>query len=338
MFGEAVSSTFALALLIALIVTLVATPLVIRLAAVAGAIDKPGEERRIHSNPTPRWGGLAIYLGVLAAWLLVYPMSHRSPDAALVGPYTVNSLWIMGIGFAIVAFGMLDDKYQLPASWQALFLLGCGIALGHPSLGNIRIEGFSVPFMANDAPGGYVAFSELNSVIFTAIFVFIIAKTMDTIDGIDGLAAGIAAITATTMLILSLYKQPLVGVLSAGAVGSCLGFLRYNYHPARIFMGTGGAQFLGFFLAALSVQGVVKTAAAVALLVPLTLFGVPVFDAIFVVIRRIASRQPITRADKRHLHHSLLGRGLSQRQAVWVLYAAAILLCGAAILVVKLST
>jgi UDP-GlcNAc:undecaprenyl-phosphate GlcNAc-1-phosphate transferase len=328
--------TFAGAALIAFIVALIATPLVMRLAERAGAVDMPGEERRIHTTPTPRWGGLAIYVAVLIAWLVIYPRSSVAAEVITVGPYTLKSIWIMGIGLAVVLFGMIDDRFNVPALFQAVFLLGCGIVLAHPALGDVRVEGVSRPF-SHGEPGSWIQFSELNSVLFTAAFVFVIAKTMDTIDGIDGLAAGIAAISSATMLVLAYGTQPLVGVLSASAVGACLGFLRYNYHPAKIFMGTGGAQFLGFFLAAVSINGVMKTAAAVAFLVPLTIFGVQIIDAFIVVIRRMLGRVPITQADKRHVHHTLLGRGLSQRQAVWVLYLFAMVLCGAAILAVKLT-
>ncbi len=329
--------TYAAAALIALIVALATTPLVMRIANKLGAVDMPGEARRIHTTPTPRWGGLAIYLAVIVAWLIIYPRSNVVAGTPMIGPYTLKSVWIMGIGLAVVLFGMLDDRFNVPAVVQAVFLVGCGIALAHPTLGDVRVEGMSRPF-SHGEPGTWIQFSELNSVLFTAGFVFVIAKTMDTIDGIDGLAAGIAAIGSATMLILAVGTQPLIGVLSAAAVGACLGFLRYNYHPAKIFMGTGGAQFLGFYLAAVSINGVMKTAAAVAFLVPLTIFGVQVLDAFIVVIRRMLGRVPITQADKRHVHHTLLGRGLSQRQAVWVLYLLAMALCGTAIVAVKLAS
>lgn len=320
--------TYALALIVALCSALAITPLVIKLATKAGAIDMPGEERRVHKNPTPRWGGLAIYLAVAAAWLIAYPIVQKMPGVEYVGPYTIRSIWIMGIGGAIVVFGMLDDRFQLSALWQALFLLACGVVLSHPHLGGIRIEFLRIPFGGEH---GFIQLSELNSVLLTSGFIFVVAKTMDTIDGIDGLAAGIATISGLAMFALAIYVQPLIGVMSAAAVGACLGFLRYNYHPARIFMGTGGAQFLGFFLAAISIDGLMKTAAAIALIVPLTVFGVPILDAAFVVFRRIKGRVPITQADKRHIHHALLGKGFSQQQTVWVLYAVAATLCGIAV-------
>jgi UDP-GlcNAc:undecaprenyl-phosphate GlcNAc-1-phosphate transferase len=330
--------TFLASFVLSFLTVLVLTPWVKRLAGRLMVIDRPEEGRRVHKVPTPRWGGIAIYVAVAVSWLAVYPFSHIAEGEATVGPYTVNSLWIFGIGLGVLIFGLIDDVKPLPASAQALYLLGAGVALAHPSLGNLRIQGFGKPFAEPGAPGSYIALSEVNSVIVTAVFVFIIAKTMDTIDGIDGLAAGIAAISAATMFVLALHRQPLIGVLTAGVVGACLGFLRYNYHPAQIFMGTGGAQFLGYFLAAVSTQGVMKTAATVALVVPLFLFGVQVFDALFVVARRFLSGQPITKPDMRHIHHTLLGRGLSQRQAVWILYSVSLLLCAFAVLVVKLMS
>jgi len=271
-----------------------------------------------------------MYLGVLGAWLAVYPLMHRFRDVAWIGPFSENSIWIMGLSGAVVLFGMLDDKYQLSAAWQALFLMGCGILLAHPSFGGIRIEGFTNVFA-----GEYVQLSEINSVLLTAFFVFIVTKTVDLTDGIDGLTAGICAIIASTMFVLALYQQPLIGVLTAAVIGACLGFLRYNYHPAKIFMGTGGSQFLGFFLAAISIQGVVKTAAAAAIVAPLLVFGLPLLDAFLVVVRRVLSRAPITQADKRHLHHTLLHKGLNQRQTAWVLYLLTLTLCLVATILVK---
>lgn len=330
--GAILSSRFTLAILISCAAAFVLTPAVRRFALLAGAVDMPDAERRVHKEPTPRWGGLAIYLGVVAAWLVVYPISHHPAGVQMVGPYTLNSLWIMGLGGLIVLFGMLDDVFQFSATYQALFLAVVGALLAHPDLANIRIEGVGNPF------GEYINFSETNSVLLTILYVFLITKTMDTMDGLDGLSAGIAVIMASTMLVLALWQQPLIGVLSAGVIGACLGFLRYNWHPAKIFMGTGGAQFLGFFLAALSIQGVVKTAAAVAFVVPLLLFGVPLFDAFLVVVRRMLSRAPITQADRRHLHHSLLGRGLSQPQAVTIIYAITFVLCATAVILIKVMT
>jgi UDP-GlcNAc:undecaprenyl-phosphate GlcNAc-1-phosphate transferase len=174
------------------------------------------------------------------------------------------------------------------------------------------------------------------AVLITAIYIFIVTKTMDTIDGVDGLAAGIATISAATLVIIAVYgHQPRPALVAAAIAGASLGFLRHNYNPAKIIMGTGGAYILGFMLACMSIVGAFKTAAAIALVVPVCVFGVPLFDALQVMIRRKMSGVPITQPDKRHVHHALLSKGLTQRQTVLVLYAAALLLCGVLLIVIK---
>jgi len=236
------------------------------------------------------------------------------------------------LGAAVVVMGALDDLYQFRASIQALFLLaiGVGIQFFFDRNGQVQIRSLGIPF--GDEQNVWIL--RAAAIPITAIYVFVVSKTMDTIDGIDGLAAGIAAIAAVTLSIIAAYgHQPRVAIIAAAIGGACLGFLRHNYNPAKIFMGTGGAQLLGFMLACLSIVGAFKTIATVAILVPVLAFGVPIFDAAFVVVRRIANRQPITQADKRHLHHTLLGLGLSQRQTVLVLYAAAVVLSGVLLMV-----
>lgn len=308
---------------IALLVSWFLTPYVRRLAISKGAVDDPNaDDRRVHTEPTPRWGGLAIYGGILFSLLAVLPFAYPHT------PFPPYLIGMLAIGAAVVVMGALDDLYQYRASIQALFLLAAGVAIQFffDPAGRVQIGSIGLPFASD--PKALWVLGAL-SIPLTAIYIFVVSKTMDTIDGIDGLAAGIATIAAATLSIIAAYgEQPRVAIIAAAIGGSAIGFLRHNYNPAKIFMGTGGAQLLGFMLACLSIVGALKTAAAVALIVPVLAFGVPIFDAAFVVVRRIASRQPITQADKRHLHHTLLGLGLSQRQAVLVLYAAAAVLSG----------
>jgi UDP-GlcNAc:undecaprenyl-phosphate GlcNAc-1-phosphate transferase len=319
-----------LGMAVALVFTLVLTPLARKLALSQGAVDDPTrDDRRVHKEPTPRWGGMAIFGGVALALLVVLPLAYPH------SPFPPYLLGIIGIGAVIVVLGAVDDLKQLSAKWQLLYLLGAGVAVQffYDSVGRVKIQGIETPFFASEQQ--WTAFG-VWAVPITAIYVFVITKTMDTIDGIDGLAAGIAAIAASTLSIIATYEgQPRVALVAAATAGASIGFLRYNYNPAKVFMGTGGAQFLGFVLASLSIVGALKTAAALAILVPLLVFAVPLFDAVTVVFRRIASRQPISQADKRHLHHQLLQRGLSQRQAVWILYAVALALCGALITIMR---
>ncbi len=311
------------ALAIAMIVGYFLTPWVRSFAIKRGAVDDPTrDDRRVHTQPTPRWGGLAIYGGLVASLGILLPFAY--PQTVAFPPYLIGMLIL---GAVIVVVGALDDLYQYRASIQALFLLACGIV---------------IQFFGSDA--GYVQIQTLGQSLklgwlampFTAIYIFVVTKTLDTIDGLDGLAAGIAAIAGGTLAIIAIYSgQPRVALIAAAVTGSVLGFLRHNYNPAKIFLGTGGAQLLGFTLACVSIVGAMKTAATVAVAIPLLIFGVPIFDATFVVIRRILARQAITQADKRHLHHTLLGQGLTQRQVVWVLYAAAMLLAASLMLVIK---
>jgi len=320
------------AAVVALLATLVLTPFVKRLAERFGAIDDPkGDERRVHRTPIPRWGGIAIYGGILLGLLAVLPVAF--PAARPFPPYLVAML---GIGALIMVFGALDDLYQFRALWQMLFLLAVGVAVQFFYSGGdrIQISGIVAPFSGQ--PGRWVPFGWA-AVPITALYIFVVTKTMDTIDGLDGLAAGIAAIAASTLAVIAVYEgQPRVAIVVAAIAGASLGFLRHNFNPAKIFMGTGGAQVLGFLLACVSIVGAFKTAAAVAMLVPMLVFSVQLFDAVFVVVRRIRSRQPITKADKSHIHHTLLGMGLTQRQVVGILYLVDAILCALLLIGIRL--
>jgi UDP-GlcNAc:undecaprenyl-phosphate GlcNAc-1-phosphate transferase len=320
---------------IALLVSWFLTPYVKRFAIAKGAIDDPKiDDRRVHKEPIPRWGGLAIYAGIVLSLLVVLPFAFPKTT-----PFPNYLIGMILVGAAVVVVGALDDLYQYPAKVQALFLLAAGVAIQlfrGPS-GHVQIGSFVIPFTHTVVPlSSTHVLTIFLAVPLTAIYIFVVAKTMDTIDGIDGLASGIAAIAAATLMVISVYgAQPRVAIVAAAISGSAVGFLRHNYNPAKIFMGTGGAQLFGFLLACLSIVGALKTAAAVAIIVPVFVFGVPIIDAAIVVVRRVLSGQPITQADKQHLHHQLLKKGLSQRQTVWVLYSAALLLCILIIVVIR---
>jgi len=325
----------ALAALIALAVSWFLTPYVRRVAIKKGAIDDPkGDDRRVHKEPTPRWGGVAIYAGIVLSLLLVLPFAF--PTSTAFPSYLVGMLLVSGL---LVVAGALDDLYQYKAKIQLGVLLLAGVAVQFFAsevvtgrVERVQIATLGVPF----APvPSYIPLG-LAAIPLTAFYIFVVTKTMDTIDGVDGLAAGIASISAGTLVLIAAYSgQPRVAIVAAAIAGAAIGFLKHNYNPAKIFMGTGGAYVLGFMLACLSIVGALKTAAAVSLLIPVLVFGVPIMDAFVVITRRVISRQPITKADKRHLHHTLLGKGLTQRQTVWVLYAAAAMLCAVALFVVR---
>lgn len=312
----------------AAVISYVLTPYVRKLAIKKGVVDDPKQDdRRVHKEPTPRWGGLAIYFAFLVAALATL-LIRQAP----IGNYIWGLFIISGL---LVLVGALDDMYQYKAKVQALLLLLAGVAIQFfndgGKNGQVQIQGFDIPFS-----GGY-AHLGLLAIPLTAIYIFVVTKTMDTIDGIDGLTAGIATIAAGTLTLIAMFEgQPRVAILTAATAGASLGFLRHNYNPAKIFMGTGGAYVLGFNLACLSVVGTLKTAAAAAIFMPLLIFGLPIVDAVVVVVKRIRSGVPITQADKRHFHHELLARGLSQKQTVAVLYTAAAILAVFGLLIVRI--
>jgi len=318
--------------LIAMAVCWLLTPVVRNMAFKYGAVDDPKrDDRRIHKEPLPRWGGIAIYIGIVVAIAAVLPFAFPHTTA-----YPLYLIGVVVVGGLLVVAGALDDLYQYSAKVQLLILLGAGVLIQFiaGSIGHVQIKTIGVPF---SNPAQYIVLG-LAAIPLTAIYIFIVTKTMDTIDGVDGLASGIAAISAGTLMIIAVYEgQPRVAIVAAAIGGAAIGFLRHNYNPAKIIMGTGGAYILGFMLACLSIVGAVKTAAAISLIIPVFVFGVPIFDAIQVVIRRKLSGVPITQADKRHLHHQLLKRGLTQRQTVLVLYLAAAALCGTLIFIILRS-
>jgi UDP-GlcNAc:undecaprenyl-phosphate GlcNAc-1-phosphate transferase len=311
---------------VAAVCALFLTPAVRHWAKRFGVIDEPGDPRRVHTKPTPRWGGVAIALATGIGVCLGFWGLGLAPT----GTEARELLGLFVVGLAVLLMGALDDKVQFSAGVQLVFLLACGVIV---QFFGVQVTGVTKPWIV--APGssswlplGFWAWP------FTAIWMFVVTKTMDTIDGLDGLAAGISAISACTLVVMALMSQPAllpIAAVAAAACGASVGFLKHNYNPARIFMGTGGAQFLGFLLAGLSVIGAFKVAAVFSVGVPILIFGLPLLDAVVVVIRRLRSRQPIYKADKRHLHHHLIAKGLSQRQTVLVLYAVAIVLCATAI-------
>jgi UDP-GlcNAc:undecaprenyl-phosphate GlcNAc-1-phosphate transferase len=296
---------FALALLIVLLLT----PAIGSLARRAGVVDEPGG-RRLNELPIPRLGGIALFFAIFVPSLAFLDLSK--PQRAI----------LIGAGIATVV-GAIDDARSL-VWWQKLSgqTLAAGVTAG---LG-VYIDHFTVPFL------GVGALPEWVGISLTIIWIVAIMNMVNFLDGLDGLAAGVCAISALTFSLIALSlgrTQP--AILSAIVFGAALGFLRHNFYPARIFMGDSGALLLGFVLAAISVQGLFKTAAAVALAFPLIVLAIPIIDTSFVVAKRIKHGKPIYSADRFHLHHRFIDRGFSQRQAVLTMYAWCATLAGAAL-------
>lgn len=309
------------------------TPWVRQWANRHGAIDHP-ESRRVNTAPVPRAGGIAIYLGFLIA--VVLTVTARQFARPGQHTWTLQIVGVLAATSFIAAASLVDDLRSLSARWQAVILVAAALIL--VAFG-VRIEGITNPFGATAGAiyNPNVQWHPLSmgaSVFLTVLWVFIVTKTVDTIDGIDGLASGVCAIAAATLALMSAQlhtpEGPTLAVMAAAVTGACLGFLRYNYHPAKIIMGTIGAQVLGITLAAISILGAFKLAAAVSVLVPVLVLGVPIFDFTHVLARRFLAGAPLTHADKRHLHHRLLARGWNQRQVVWFIYSVTLLLCATA--------
>jgi UDP-GlcNAc:undecaprenyl-phosphate/decaprenyl-phosphate GlcNAc-1-phosphate transferase len=286
--------------LLALGIVLVLTPTVGRFARILGVVDEPGETRRIHLRPVPRLGGIAIFLGIFVPALAFL---------ALDGPYR----GILLGGAVATTLGVVDDFRGLPW-WGKLGGQGAAaaIAIGF----GVQIDRFTFPVLGvHDLP-------DWVGVPATFVWIVAIMNMVNFLDGMDGLAAGICAIAGSTFAIIALsLGKPEAAILSAIVAGACFGFLRHNFYPARIFMGDSGALLLGFTLATLSIQGLLKTAATVALFFPLLVLAVPIIDTAFVIAKRLKYRRPLYAADRTHLHHRFVNIGFSQRRAAVYMYA-----------------
>ncbi len=308
---------------VAFLIALWATPRVRELALRAGVVDHPGG-RRIHDRPVPRWGGIAIWLGVVLAVALAALGDWLVAGNKVLTPQLVALL----AGASVVAvLGMVDDRFELSAKWQALGLVAVAVAVSQ--------FGVRINYVTN--PSGGLFYLGWAAVPATVVWLFGVTKTIDLIDGLDGLAAGVCAIASCALAVLAiLMNTHSVAIVCAAVTGASLGFLRYNYPPASVFMGTVGAQFMGFVIAGAAVIGAFKVAAAFAVLVPILALGVPLFDAVFAVARRAANGQPVYLPDRGHIHHRLLDAGLTQSQVILVIYCATVVLSAGALFIVSM--
>ena len=294
---------FILLFISSLIITIFLTPLSKRLALYIGAIDKPNG-RRINSRPTPNIGGIAIYGGFIISVLIFSPLNSK-----LLG--------IMLGGTVIIFLGIIDDLCEISPLIKLLGQFGAAIIL--------ISFGVEIQFITN--PFGGLFYLGVWSIPVTILWIVGITNTVNLVDGLDGLAAGVSAIAAITLFLVGLQEgQTIAAILALAIAGSSLGFLKFNFHPAEIFMGDAGAMFLGYVLAGVSVIGALKSAAAVTLIVPVLALGIPIFDTIFAIIRRLYNKRPISEADHGHIHHRLLALGWSQAEAVLIVYGISIFL------------
>ncbi len=314
----------AIAFLLAFVTAYVLTPYTIRLSKKIGALDVPKEKRKIHNKSMPRLGGLAIIAGFIISiiYLLIVMSLEKTID--VFGPdnyiYKLIGLFLGIIFLSIFCF--FDDWKGIPAYVKLLGQLISAITV--VSFG-IRIDSIDISHLDAMINENLV----LN--IITVIWIVGITNAINLIDGLDGLSAGIGVISCFSLLmIFALNGSPLISILLITALaGALVGFLPFNFNPAKTFMGDTGSNFLGFCLAIISILGTAKTYTAIVLIAPLLVFALPICDTSFAIIRRVVqqkSLKAIFKADRGHLHHKLIDKGYSQKQAVLILYGISAIL------------
>lgn len=304
------SLVYILTFFLGVLISLVMTPIIIRLAPEYGIVDHP-EQRKVHREPMPSCGGLAVFLGAVIPTVLVFVFFKEL--SIFFTPRIVRAFSAIATASAvIVVLGVIDDKYAL----------GAKLKLGIQTITALilYIGGVSITFVK--IPGyGYYYLSPAVSFIVTVLWILAIMNAMNLLDGLDGLLSGVAVISGLFLFIIAVWKaQALVAVMLIALVGACLGFLRYNFNPARIFLGDTGSLFIGLMFAATSIMGALKTTFTLAFLIPVMIMGLPIFDTAFAIIRRAISKKPIFSPDSDHVHHRLLKTGISHRNAVLVIY------------------
>ncbi len=308
----------AIAFLLGLVTAFVVTPFSMRIAKKYGAIDVPND-RRVNKKPMPRLGGIAVIAGFFVS--TIYLLISMSIEGKLV-LFEEDMLWLKLVGFfvGIIILGItcfIDDTKGIHSLTKlivqivaALIVVACGI----------KIENFAIPFLNGQA--------ELNivlSYIITVCWIVGVTNAINLIDGLDGLSSGISLISCISLLIIfTLNGSPLIAIVLITALGGAIsGFLPYNFNPAKTFIGDTGSNFLGFSLAVISILGVAKTYTALVLIAPIIVLALPLFDTLFAIFRRIKngkSLKAVFKADKGHLHHRLMQKGYTQKQAVFILY------------------
>ncbi len=308
----------AIAFLLAFIVTFMATPYTIKIARKVGAVDVPKDKRRMHNKAMPKFGGPAVILGFLVAvgyLLIVMSLEHK---INLFGQEEYGmKLLGMFLGIIVISiFCIIDDVITIK---PIIKLLGQTISAIIVVAFGVRIDEITPAFITSNE------LREAFSIVLTIGWIVGVTNAINLIDGLDGLSAGISVISAVSLLIIFVLNgSPLMSILLITALaGALVGFLPFNFAPAKTFIGDTGSNFLGFSLSIISILGVAKTYTAVVIVLPLLALGLPIFDTIWAIVRRLIkgkSIKAIFKADKSHLHHLIVARGFSQKQAVLILY------------------
>lgn len=295
--------------LTAFFVSIMLTPFIRHVALRYNIVDQPGV-RKIHQQQIPRLGGLAIFIGFIFALLFVSKLHGTILDK--------NIITVMLGGLAVIVLGVIDDVLGLKAPVKLFIELIIAVA--------VVSAGVKIGFVYNPVTFKIINVGLVGSVLSVAL-ILILMNTINLIDGLDGLASGVTVISALSLFIISLFLgQHYSSVLLIALAGATVGFLKYNFNPASIFMGDSGSLFLGYVLATASILGVLKSSLVISLAIPMLSLLVPIADTVFAIIRRVKNKRHIFRADNEHIHHRLLFKGYSQREAVIVLYWTAALL------------
>ncbi len=316
----------------ALATTLATTPLARRVAVRLGAIDRP-TGRRVNKVPVPRMGGIAIFAGIAAAFAVQYigTMYLGWPVVLVPSPRMNVNYWMLVLAFVVIFLtGLLDDKFSLSPKQKLAGQLAAAVIT---VAGGLVIGDISSPFGPGFVSLGWLAYP------VTVVYLVAYVNIINLIDGLDGLASGISAIASFTMFVLSVLAGRLdAAALSIAVTGSALGFLRYNFHPASIFMGDSGSLTLGFALGCSSLLSVTRFAGLTTIIVPLVIAAVPILDTLSAIVRRTRAHVSIGQADRGHIHHRLMDEGFDQRQAVLVMYAWTLLLCLGSVVMTQVGT
>lgn len=295
---------YAISFVMAFLIAFFVTPLAKKIAFKVGAIAKP-RKRDMHSTPIPRMGGIAIFFGFMITFLTVIWKLPITNIKQVLGIFIGCSM--------IFVLGFFDDIYELGAKPKFLIQL---LAATIVAICDIRIDFFSIPFIGDNQ-----FYTTIFSVPATVIWIVGITNAVNLIDGLDGLAAGVSSIASLCLMVLSIYAgYPPGAILTATLAGACMGFLPYNFNPASIFMGDTGSTFLGFTLGITSVMGLLKGYTIATIFIAVLVLGLPIFDTAFAILRRFLAGKPIMSPDRGHLHHRLVDRGYTQKQAVVTLY------------------
>lgn len=308
----------AIAFLLSFIISFMTTPYTIKIARKVGAVSVEKGNRRMHNKVMPKFGGPAVILGFLIAviYLIVIMQLEGAIDLYGKQQYGFKLLGML-LGIIVIAItGIIDDIKEIkPLAKLTGQLIAAGIAVAF----GIRIEDITVPFI------GAPELGEVLSIIVTMFWIVGITNAINLIDGLDGLSSGISVISAISLLIVFLLNgSPMISiVLITALAGALVGFIPFNFSPAKTFIGDSGSNFLGYCIAIISILGVAKTYTAIVIIIPVIVLAVPIFDTLWAIVRRVKkgkSLKAIVSADNGHLHHKLVRRGFSQKQAVLILY------------------